>query len=82
MQQNTNTPKETQKVKPRAVVGSVAPQFVINKDRNEEMINRFKSVTDMCVEGQMKIFNELNIHFDVFTHESDYVYNKYLKIFP
>ena len=45
---------------------------------NEEMINRFKSVTDMCVEGQMKIFNELNIHFDVFTHESDYVYNKYL----
>lgn len=45
---------------------------------NEEMINRFKSVTDMCVEGQMEIFNELNIHFDVFTHESDYVYNKYL----
>lgn len=45
---------------------------------NEEMINRFKSVTDMCVEGQMKIFDELNIHFDVFTHESDYVYNKYL----
>ena len=46
---------------------------------NVEMIEKFKSVTDKCVEGQMKIFDELNIHFDVFTHESDYVYNKYLK---
>ena len=46
---------------------------------NSEMIEKFKSVTDKCVEGQMKIFDKLNIHFDVFTHESDYVYNKYLK---
>ncbi len=46
---------------------------------NKEMIDKFKSITDKCVEGQMKIFDELNIHFDVFTHESDYVYNKYLK---
>ena len=46
---------------------------------NEEMIKKFKDITDKCVEGQMKIFDELNIHFDVFTHESDYVYNKYLK---
>lgn len=46
---------------------------------NEEMINRFKEITDKCVEGQIKIFNELNIHFEVFTHESDFVYNNYLE---
>lgn len=45
---------------------------------DEEMIEKFKSITDKCVEGQMKIFDKLDIHFDVFTHESDYVYNKYL----
>ncbi len=45
---------------------------------NEEMINKFKTITDKCVNGQMKIFDELDIHFDVFTHESDYVYNNYL----
>ncbi len=45
---------------------------------NEEMIERFKKITDMCVAGQMKIFDELDIHFDIFTHESDYVYNNYL----
>ena len=45
---------------------------------NEEMINKFKTITDKCVNGQMKIFEELDIHFDVFTHESDYVYNNYL----
>ncbi|HBA37260.1 MAG TPA: arginine--tRNA ligase, partial [Firmicutes bacterium] len=46
---------------------------------DEEMIEKFKSITDMCVQGQMRIFDELDIHFDVFTHESDYVYNKYLQ---
>ena len=45
---------------------------------NKEMIEKFKNITDKCVEGQMKIFNELEINFDVFTHESDYVYNNYL----
>lgn len=46
---------------------------------NNEMISRFKEITDKCVDGQLKIFNELNIHFDVFTHESDFVYNNYLE---
>ena len=45
---------------------------------NQEMIYKFKDITDKCVAGQMKIFDELEIHFDVFTHESDYVYNNYL----
>lgn len=45
---------------------------------NKEMIERFKSITDKCVNGQVKIFNQLGINFDVFTHESDYVYNNQL----
>ena len=45
---------------------------------NEKMIAKFKTITDKCVNGQMKIFDELDIHFDVFTHESDYVYNNYI----
>lgn len=43
-----------------------------------EMIQKFKDITDKCVSGQMKIFSELNIGFDKFTHESDYVYGHYL----
>ena len=39
MQQKANTPKEIQKVKPRAVVGSVAPQFVINIIQNENIVS-------------------------------------------
>ena len=46
---------------------------------NEEMIQKFKDITDKCVEGQLKIFKQLNINFDVFTHESDYVYDNYLE---
>lgn len=46
---------------------------------NTSMINKFKEITDKCVEGQLKIFNELNINFDIFTHESDFVYNNCLE---
>lgn len=45
---------------------------------NKEMITKFREITDKCVDGQVKIFDKLNIKFDVFTHESDYVYNNYL----
>ena len=45
---------------------------------DSEFINKFKSITDKCVEGQLKIFGEMGISWDVFTHESDYVYNDYL----
>ena len=48
------------------------------EDGNKEMIAKFKEITDKCVEGQQKIFNSLDIHFDVFTHESDFVYNNCL----
>ena len=43
-----------------------------------EYIEKFKSITDKCVEGQLKIFGEMGISWDKFTHESDYVYNDYL----
>lgn len=46
---------------------------------DEEMIGRFKAITDKCVEGQLAIFKKMNIEFDIFTHESDYVYNHYLE---
>lgn len=43
-----------------------------------EMVRKFKEITDKCVDGQLKIFDKLDIHFDVFTHESDFVYNNYI----
>ena len=49
------------------------------EDGNKEMVEKFKMITDKCVKGQLKIFETLNIHFDVFTHESDYVYNHYFE---
>ena len=52
-------------------------ELVENGDK--EMIQKFKSITSKCVQGQMKIFAELDIHFDVFTHESDYVHNNQLE---
>lgn len=48
------------------------------EDGNKEMVERFKKITDKCVKGQVKIFNNLGINFDVFSHESDYVYSNYL----
>ena len=46
---------------------------------NREMVQKFKKITDKCVKGQLAIFDTLNIHFDVFTHESDFVYDNYLE---
>ena len=45
---------------------------------DSKMISKFKNITDKCVNGQLKIFDKLNVHFDVFTHESDFVFNNYL----
>lgn len=46
---------------------------------NLEMVKKFKDITDKCVKGQLAIFDNLNISFDVFTHESDFVYDNYLE---
>lgn len=69
----TNDSKEDETIEQKAF-----EYLELVENGNEEMINKFKSITDKCVEGQLKIFEKLNIHFDVFTHESDYVYNNYL----
>ena len=34
---------------------------------DEELINKFKSITDKCVEGQMKIFDKLDISSILYT---------------
>lgn len=46
---------------------------------DNQMVKTFKAITDKCVKGQLEIFDNLNIHFDVFTHESDFVYDNYLE---
>lgn len=43
---------------------------------NEEVINKFKMITDICVEGQKAIFDKMNIKWDIFKHESDFVFEK------
>ena len=42
---------------------------------NEEVRSKFKRITDICVKGQQEIFKKLDIKWDVFTHESDFVFN-------
>ena len=41
---------------------------------NEEVRDKFKRITDICVQGQQDIFKKLDIKWDNFTHESDYVF--------
>lgn len=36
----------------------------------------FKRITDICVEGQKKIFDKMDIHWDTFTHESNFVFGE------
>ena len=54
---------------------------LLNKLENgdEKVRNKFKHITDICVEGQKKIFNKMNIKWDVFTHESDFVFGSVTK---
>ncbi len=41
---------------------------------NEEVRQQFKQLTDICIEGQKEIFSKLDISWDKFTHESDFVF--------
>lgn len=41
---------------------------------NEQTRDKFKKITDICVKGQQEIFAKMGIGFDVFTHESDFVF--------
>ena len=42
---------------------------------NEEIRNKFKKITDICVQGQQDIFKKMDIKWDRFTHESDFVFD-------
>lgn len=44
------------------------------ENENDIVRNEFKSITDICVEGQKRIFDKMDIHWDTFTHESDFVF--------
>ena len=43
---------------------------------NEEIRDKFRNITDICIEGQKAIFDKMNIKWDVFKHESDFVFEK------
>ena len=46
---------------------------------NEEIRDKFKRITDLCVEGQKNIFNKMDIKWDRFVHESDFVFGNITK---
>ncbi len=46
---------------------------------NEEIREKFKRITDLCVEGQKNIFNKMDIKWDRFIHESDFVFGNITK---
>lgn len=41
---------------------------------NGEVRDKFKKITDICIEGQQNIFKKMNIKWDRFTYESDFVF--------
>jgi len=46
-------------------------------EKNDKVVkNKFKKIVDTCVKGQSKIFSELNIEYDKFDYESDYLWSK------
>lgn len=51
---------------------------LLNKlEKNDKKIkNEFKKIVDICVKGQTKILSELNIKYDKFDYESDYLWSK------
>lgn len=42
---------------------------------NEKVRDKFKRITDICVRGQQLIFNKMDIKWDKFTRESDFVFD-------
>lgn len=44
-------------------------------ENGDEIVREeFQKITDLCVEGQKKIFDKMDIHWDNFKHESDFVF--------
>ncbi|MAG91965.1 arginine--tRNA ligase [Candidatus Woesearchaeota archaeon] len=44
--------------------------------QDKEVKKKFERVVDICIEGQNKIFSELDINYDVFDYESKYLWSK------
>ena len=42
---------------------------------DNEVINEFRSLVKICIDGQVEIFNELGINYDFFDYESDFILN-------
>lgn len=40
---------------------------------DKEIVKKFRKITKTCVEGQVKIFSKMNIHYDSFDYESEYM---------
>lgn len=53
----------------------------LNKLENgdKDVWNKFKTITDVCIRGQQEIFKKLDIKWDKFKHESDYVFSSETK---
>lgn len=46
---------------------------------NAEVASKFKHIVDICLEGQLSIFNELGIFYDHYDYESDYIISGRIK---
>ncbi len=51
---------------------------LLNKlEKNDKKIkNQFKKIVDICIKGQTKLLSDLNIKYDKFDYESDYLWSK------
>jgi arginyl-tRNA synthetase len=51
---------------------------LLNKlEKNDKIVRgKFKKIVDICIKGQTKIFSELDIKYDYFDYESDYLWSK------
>lgn len=55
--------------------------MLLNKleNGNHEVAQKFKHIVDICLNGQLSIFNELGIFYDHFDYESDYIVSGRIK---
>ncbi|MFH2028030.1 MAG: arginine--tRNA ligase, partial [Nanoarchaeota archaeon] len=46
------------------------------ESNDKETKNKFKNIVNICIEGQTKILSDLNITYNKFDYESDYLWSK------
>lgn len=47
---------------------------------DQETRKKFREIVDICIAGQVKIFNELGIKYDCFDYESDFLFDNSLEM--